>query len=188
VRRGVYGAQRKNEDAPCEGPRDEQGRSVCGRHCGAENRVHHPCSRHPKNSAHGRCNNHGADSPIGPENGQWTDGARSKYAAIFTGDALKHYELALEDPRYLELREDLAVLDTLFVEEMKRARVGEGGALWEELGKAWQRNPARVPIRARGRLVEACSSPFSTQAGMSALALGCRGPYPRDPLAVAPLS
>ncbi len=146
IRRGICGAQRKNEEAPCEGPRDAEGRSVCGRHCGAENRVHHPCGQHPKAKT-GRCNNHGDKSPAGPESPNWVDGGSSKYGAIFSGNALEHYRVAREDDRYLELREDLAVLDTLFVEELKAARVGEGGALWEELGKAWARFEEADPTK-----------------------------------------
>lgn len=138
VRRGICGAQRKNEDAPCEGPRDAKGRSVCGRHCGSKNRVDRPCSQHPKPKT-GRCNNHGDKSPVGAESATYVDGSSSKFAAIFTGDALEHYEKAREDPRYLELREDLAVLDTLFIEELKLAKTGEGGVLWEELGRVWAR-------------------------------------------------
>ncbi len=93
-----------------------------------------------KDAVKGRevCHIHGGKSKVGPESGTWVDGSSSRYRAIFTGDALQHYEAALEDPRYLELRQNLAVLDPLFVEELKRARVGEGGALWQELGKAWR--------------------------------------------------
>lgn len=87
------------------------------------------------------CYHHGGKSPIGAGSPHFRDGTRSRSSlgAIFTGDALEHYQAAREDDRYLELREDLAVLDTLFYEELKRARVGQGGALWEELGGAWQR-------------------------------------------------
>lgn len=85
------------------------------------------------------CHIHGGKSLVGPESPTYKDGTHGKYRAIFTGDALEHYEVAREDDRYLELREDLAVLDTLFYEELKRARLGQGGALWEELGGAWQR-------------------------------------------------
>ncbi|MDP9475075.1 MAG: hypothetical protein M3R38_05185 [Actinomycetota bacterium] len=145
LRRGICGAQRKNEDAYCEGPRDEKGRSTCGRHCGSKNRQGYPCSQHPRNV--GRCNSHGAKSLAGPESPGWVDGSSSKYGAIFSGDALEHYRVAREDDRYLELREDLAVLDTLFVEELKAARVGEGGALWEDLGRAWSRFTEADPTK-----------------------------------------
>jgi hypothetical protein len=83
------------------------------------------------------CYHHGGKSPIGAGSPHFRDGTRSKAGAIFTGDALEHYEVARTDDRYLELREDLAVLDTLLVEALKRARVGEGGGLWKELRRAW---------------------------------------------------
>jgi hypothetical protein len=83
------------------------------------------------------CYHHGGKSPVGAGSPHFRDGARSKAGAIFTGDALEHYEVARTDDRYLELREDLAVLDTLLVEALKHARVGEGGALWKDLRRAW---------------------------------------------------
>ncbi len=83
------------------------------------------------------CYHHGGRSPIASGSPHFKDGSRSKYRAIFAGDAMEHYERAKDDPRYLEMREEMAVLDTLFVEELKAARVGEGTALWEELGRAW---------------------------------------------------
>ena len=86
------------------------------------------------------CYHHGGASPIGAGSPHFKDGTRSKAGAIFTGDALEHYEAARRDERYLELREDIAVLDTLIVEALKAARVGEGGAL----GRA-RRGVAAVP-------------------------------------------
>ena len=138
VKRGICGAQRKNEAKPCEGARDEKGRSACGRHCGSKNRQGYPCSQHPRPRT-GRCNNHGEKSPVGAESATFKDGSTSKFAAIFTGDALEHYEAARRDDRYLVLREDLAVLDTLFIEALKAARVGEGRALWSDLADQWRR-------------------------------------------------
>jgi hypothetical protein len=85
------------------------------------------------------CYHHGGKSPVGAGSPHFRDGARSKAGAIFTGDALEHYEVARTDDRYLELREDLAVLDTLFVQALKEAKIGQGGALWKELHRAWAR-------------------------------------------------
>lgn len=139
VRRGICGAQRKNEDAPCQGPRDGQGRSVCGRHCGCKNRVGHPCSQHPRRDWNGRCTNHGSESLVGPESPTWEHGGSSTWKAIFSGDALEHYLAAVEDDRYLDLRTDLAILNTLFFEELKAAKLGQGGALMRDLAEQWRR-------------------------------------------------
>ena len=86
------------------------------------------------------CYHHGAKSKEGPESATWENGGRSKspMAAVFTGEAFEHYQRAAEDPRYIELRRNIAILDTLLVQELKHAKVGEGGALWEEIGKAWR--------------------------------------------------
>ncbi|MDP9477423.1 MAG: hypothetical protein M3R38_17360 [Actinomycetota bacterium] len=119
------------------------------------------------------CYHHGGKSPVAAGSPHYKDGSRSKYRAIFSGDALEHYAWAREDPRYLEMREEMAVLDTLFVEELKRARVGGGTALWEELGSAWERFKAARPetdaatagrcLRRVGELIEEGASRIAAQ-------------------------
>lgn len=161
VARGICGARRKNEEAPCEGPRDEGHRSVCGRHCGARNSRGYPCSKHGLENL--RCRNHGGRSLAGPDSPRWEHGRDSKMAPIFTGPAMEHYEAARKDPRYLELRENIAILETLKVEELAAAAVGRGGAFLRELGEAWERvrgvDPtkdaagAREALREVGRLI-----------------------------------
>ena len=147
LKRGICGARRKNEDAPCQGPRDSDGRSACGRHCGAENRVHHPCSQHPRRDRNGRCNNHGAESLVGPESPTWVDGSSSRWGTIFSGDALEHYQAAVGNERYLDLRNDLNILETLFFVELKEAKVGQGGALMRELSDQWKRFQEAQPTK-----------------------------------------
>lgn len=93
------------------------------------------------------CSMHGGKSLAGPESPTWKTGGDSKFKAIFTGDALEHYEAARKDDRYLEMREDLAVLDALFYEELKSARLGQGGALMEELAKHWTRFQEAQPLK-----------------------------------------
>lgn len=93
------------------------------------------------------CYHHGGTSPIGAGSPNYRDGSRSKYRAIFSGGALDHYEASREDPRYIELREEIALLDTLVIEELMAAKVGEGGALWEELSQAWERFRQADPHR-----------------------------------------
>lgn len=93
------------------------------------------------------CYHHGAKSPVGAGSATFKDGTRSKYSVVFTGDALEHYERAAEDPRYIELRDEINVLDVLFFEELSRARVGEGGVLWEEIGRVWTRFQEAQPTK-----------------------------------------
>lgn len=145
VSRGICGAQRKGEDGPCTGARDGKGRSVCGTHCGAKNSRGYPCAQH--GGATGRCDRHGDKSPSGPEHYAWKDGTRSKLGAIFTGDALAHYEHVRNDPRYLELRDHIAVLNTIAFEELAEAQLGQGPALWEELASAWKTFQEAQPMK-----------------------------------------
>jgi len=161
VSRGICGARRKDEDGPCRGPRDGRGMSACGRHCGAKNSRGYPCSKHGLENL--RCRNHGGRSLVGPDSPRWEHGRDSKMAPIFTGPAMEHYEAARRDPRYLELRENIAILETLKAEELAAAAVGRGGAFIRELGEAWERatsaDAAKDPkgagaaLREVGRLI-----------------------------------
>lgn len=85
------------------------------------------------------CRSHGGKSLGGPGSPRWKDGGRSKYRAIFEGTALEHYEAARDDPRYVELREEIALLDTLIFQEALKAKIGQSGPLWEDLRRAWDR-------------------------------------------------
>lgn len=85
------------------------------------------------------CYHHGGRSLSGPGSPRWKDGTRSKYTAIFAGDALEHYEAARDNPRYIELREEIAFLDTLIVQEATKANIGQGGPLWKDLHQSWTR-------------------------------------------------
>lgn len=116
------------------------------RTCGAKTRKGTPC----KNTAvmpNGRCRMHGGKSPVGAGSPAFKDGSRSKFAAVFAGDDLKHYEFARRDERYLELHEDIAALDTLIMQELRAAKVGQGGALWTELGEVWRRFQEAQPAK-----------------------------------------
>jgi hypothetical protein len=137
VERGVCGARRKNEDAPCEGPRDAEGRSICGRHCGSKNRRGYPCSQHPR--ANGRCNNHGAKSLAGVASPRWKHGRDSGLTSVLTGTDLERFEDAMSDPAWIEMREEMALLHTLLLDALERAQVGQLGPLWDELAGQWRR-------------------------------------------------
>jgi hypothetical protein len=65
---------------------------------------------------------HGGKSPIGAGSATFKDGRHSKYRAIFSGNALEHYEAACQDLRYAKLREEIALLDALTIEELERAK------------------------------------------------------------------
>lgn len=163
VRRGVCGAQRKDEARPCQGPRDDRGNSACGVHCGSKNRVGqgYPCSQHPR--PNGRCNSHGGKSLVGPDSPQWVHGQRSKLTLVLHGTAVETFEQALDDPAYVEMRTQMALLTTMLFDATERAQVGRQSVLWEELEGAWARfnnpGPERAPeqsadaLRSIGRVV-----------------------------------
>ncbi len=98
------------------------------------------------------CYHHGGKSPIAAGSASFKDGSHSKYRTLFSGNALEHYRRASDDPCYIELREEILLLDALIFEELIAAREGEGAALWEELGEQWRRfseaDPTKHPAAA----------------------------------------
>jgi hypothetical protein len=129
-------AARKNEDAPCAGPRDAEGRSICGRHCGSKNRQGYPCSQH--SMSNGRCRTHGGKSLIGAASPRFKHGRNSRYSSVLCGTALSRYEDALQDPAHVELKNELALIDALLMDALERSQLGRLGSLWDELLSSWE--------------------------------------------------
>lgn len=109
------------------------------------------------------CYHHGGRSLAGPENPAWRGGSRSKLTNILQGTTLESFEDAINDPAYMELREQMALLRAMLYDAVERAQVGRQGELWEELERAWARfnspGPERAPersaaaLRSMGRVV-----------------------------------
>lgn len=93
------------------------------------------------------CHIHGGKSAVGAGHPNYKDGTHSKYAAVFSGEALEHYERAVDDPRYIELKNEIALFDALIIQELMEAKLGQGGALWEELGEVWTRFQEAQPAK-----------------------------------------
>lgn len=80
----------------------------------------------------GRCRLHGGATPRGLANpntksGRWSKDLPTRLAA--------KYEAALADQKLLELRDELAVIDTRLSELLGKVDTGEAGALWDRLRK-----------------------------------------------------
>lgn len=93
------------------------------------------------------CYHHGGMSPIGAGSPHFKDGRRSRFSSILTGTNLRRYEDAIEDPAYVELREEMAVVQTLLFDALERAQVGRTGDLWDDLETWWTRFQMAHPAK-----------------------------------------
>jgi hypothetical protein len=96
--------------------------------CGAKKKDGTPCQR--RSMPNGRCYFHGGKSLRGIASASYKTGKYSKY---MPQRLLQQYELARDDPELLELRDDLALLDSRIGDILKRVDTGESGAIWKTL-------------------------------------------------------
>jgi len=65
----------------------------------------------------------------------YKDGRTSKYHGALPARLLAAYEASLDDGRLLQMREEIALLDSRIVDLIKRVDSGESGRLWVRLGE-----------------------------------------------------
>lgn len=81
------------------------------------------------------CSIHGGKSLGGIASPQMRHGRYSKYLpSRLSGQ----YEAAKSDPALLELREDIALIDSRLSDLLQRVETGESGQVWKELGEAYR--------------------------------------------------
>lgn len=115
VERGICGAQRKNESAPCENPRDWA--NACKRHCSHKLRMKdRVCADRPMSN--GSCRRHGGKSRQGVAHPNFVHG-RYAHAGMPT-KLLQSYQRRYEDSNYLVMRDEIAVVDALVEEALSR--------------------------------------------------------------------
>jgi hypothetical protein len=83
----------------------------------------------------GRCNLHGGKNLRGIAHPNFTVGETSKYMVPLRMRA--DYETALSDPKLLELKADIAAVQSRAQDLIKRVDTGESGHLWKMLRKAY---------------------------------------------------
>jgi len=83
----------------------------------------------------GKCHLHGGKTPTGIALPQTRHGRYSKYLPSRLSE---QYEAAKNDPALLELREDIALIDSRLSDLLKRVDTGESGQVWKELSEAYQ--------------------------------------------------
>ncbi len=96
--------------------------------CGARKKDGTPCRAAPMQN--GRCRIHGGKTPTGMALPQYKDGRYSRYLpARLAG----RYAEAQADGALLELRDDIALVDSRLADLLGRVDSGESGALWQSL-------------------------------------------------------
>ena len=76
------------------------------------------------------CHIHGGKSLAGIASPSYRTG---KYSKVLPARMAERYQEALDDPRLLELRDDLSLLDARLADVLSRVDTGESGALWQQL-------------------------------------------------------
>lgn len=99
--------------------------------CGAKTKNETPCGRAAM--LNGRCHKHGGKSLGGVASPTFKSGRWSKFIPARLSE---RYSEAKDDPRLLELAEDIALLDARVADVLGRVDTGESGAIWQALQKA----------------------------------------------------
>lgn len=100
--------------------------------CGAQAKTSgKPCQMSAMEN--GRCRMHGGNARRGIDAPGFKTGRYSKYLPT---RLLAKYEEALADPKLLEMRDELALIDTRLREVLEKLDSGESGQVWRQLVEA----------------------------------------------------
>src|SRR5215218_5374034 len=99
--------------------------------CGATNRAGGTCRAVPMSN--GRCKNHGGLTPAGIASPHFQHG---RYSRVIPRVAAR-LAAAAADPNYLELRQEIALVDARLGELLGRLDDGEHGGLWTTVLSRW---------------------------------------------------
>lgn len=102
--------------------------------CGAKTKQGTPCKGKPMTN--GRCRLHGGLTPRGlahpnTKTGRWSKDLPTRLAA--------RYQESLQDPELLNLKEDIALIDSRLAEILENLQDGDTRKLWQDLKEAFGR-------------------------------------------------
>lgn len=103
----------------------EDGKAICG----AKNKRLMPCMKSPVQGRN-RCRLHGGTSPRGIAHPRFKSGGFSRDVP---SRLAQRYENAVADPKLLELRADIAVVEARIGDLLSRVDSGESGAMWRSI-------------------------------------------------------
>lgn len=127
--------------------------------CGARTKTRSGSTCKNNAMANGRCRMHGGKTPVGAALPQFKTGKWSKY---LPERLLARYEEAQLDSRLLELRNEVALVDTRLAELLERIDTGQANSIWRSLKEKYAEaiqasgDPERMAhhIDAMGKLIE----------------------------------
>jgi galactokinase len=96
--------------------------------CGAKTRSGAPCKSPAMEN--GRCRMHGGKHPRGIASPHYKTG---RYSKAMPARLSARYSASQADPRLLELRDDISLVDARLEDLLSRVESGESGALWQRL-------------------------------------------------------
>lgn len=118
------------------------------RRCGAKTRGGTPCQRRPVAGSK-RCRLHGGRTPRGEALPQFKHG---RYSKSLPSRLTARYQEAMNDPELLNLRAEVALVDTLLADRLAALDTGGGSAVFKELVTTWKQ---LLRLQAAGRTKEA---------------------------------
>lgn len=111
--------------------------------CGSKKRKSIYLCEKPPMQGRNRCRNHGGKSPRGIahpsfKTGEWSKDLPSRIAP--------RYEQARNDPKLLELRETIAIVEARTADVLSRVDTGESGIMWKQIKTSY--NAMRSAVQA----------------------------------------
>lgn len=121
--------------------------------CGAKTRAGTPCQNYAM--PNGRCRMHGGKSLNGIAATDQRAGL--KYSKYLPGRLLDRYQTAVNDSELLELRQEVALIDTRLTDLLKRVDTGESGKLWADTLATWEDMKTAVSERDKKKQQQAAA-------------------------------
>lgn len=119
---------------------DADGKQICG---ARRKRDGKECRGKPMKN--GRCRKHGGTALVGPANGNYKHGLRSKLVTQHLPERLKNaYQATMSDPDAFSLLNEVALIDSRVIDLIQKMDTGESKNAWELLSAAVSQVAAEV--------------------------------------------
>jgi hypothetical protein len=118
--------------------------------CGAKTRGGNYCKKDPIRGRN-RCQLHGGKSPRGIAAGRFKTG---KYSKDLPARLSERYLTATSDEKLLELRDEIALIETRLGDLLSRADTGESGATWSQIKTAYEQLRKAASVNDQRKFTE----------------------------------
>ena len=120
--------------------------------CTAKSKRSHRRCRRSASLGRSVCASHGGKTPIGIASPNWKHG---RYSQALPRGLLTKYVQAQGDPRWLSLRDELALTDARIQDLLERLAAGETSERWQAVIAAHEELEGARPAKDTGRMAEA---------------------------------